>query len=147
MPGSEPTEAPEHVDVLIVGAGIAGINAAYHLTNERPGRTFVVLDALEDFGGTWLTHRFPGVRSDTELFTLGYGFKPWTGAPYAKGSEIHAYLGEVIEENDLGQHIRYGHKVLRAAWDSARAIFRSVCTVRASSAAARASISSRSPKT
>ena len=118
MPGSEPTEAPEHVDVLIVGAGIAGINAAYHLANERPSRTFVVLDALEDFGGTWLTHRFPGVRSDTELFTLGYGFKPWTGAPYAKGSEIHAYLGEVIEEQGLRPHIRYRQRVTGASWSS-----------------------------
>jgi cation diffusion facilitator CzcD-associated flavoprotein CzcO len=111
-------ETVEHLDVLVVGAGIAGIDAAYHLVHQRPGCSFAVLDALEDLGGTWLTHTFPGVRSDTEVFTLGYSHKPWTGAPYADGADIRAYLAETVEEQGLGAHIRYRHKVLAAAWSS-----------------------------
>ena len=108
----------EHVDVLVVGAGISGIGAAYHLTKERPGTRFVVLDALDGFGGTWWTHRYPGVRSDSDLFTFGYRFKPWTGAPLASAEEILKYLGEVIEENDLGSSIRYQHRITSASWSS-----------------------------
>ncbi len=76
---------PEHFDVLIVGAGISGIGAAYHLTTSVPRTSFVVLEALESFGGTWLTHRYPGIRSDSDLYTFGYRFKPWTGPPIATG--------------------------------------------------------------
>ena len=86
----------EHFDVLIVGAGISGIGAAYHLTKQCPWARFVVLDALESFGGTWRTHRFPGIRSDSDLYTYGYRFKPWTGPPLATAAEILAYMGEVI---------------------------------------------------
>ena len=75
----------EHLDVVIVGAGISGIGSAYHLTTQRPGTSFVVLDALESFGGTWLTHTYPGIRSDSDLYTFGYRFKPWTGLPIATG--------------------------------------------------------------
>src|SRR3954466_3249284 len=96
----------ENVDVLIVGAGISGIGAAYHLQDQRPGTSFVVLDALPSHGGTWWTHRYPGVRSDSDLFTLGYRFKPWAGDPIATGDQILQYLGEVIDENDLARHIR-----------------------------------------
>src|SRR5579871_1609227 len=99
----------EHFDVVIVGAGISGVGAAWHLTNQCPETRFVVLDALESFGGTWLTHRYPGIRSDSDLYTFGYRFKPWTGAPIASAKEILSYMGEVIEENDLAQHIRYKH--------------------------------------
>jgi cation diffusion facilitator CzcD-associated flavoprotein CzcO len=113
--------APEHVDVLIVGAGISGIGAAYHLQQQCPGRTFALLDALDGYGGTWRTHRYPGVRSDSDLYTFGYRFKPWTGAPIASGEEIQRYLGEVIAENDLARHIRYRHRVLAASWNSAAA--------------------------
>ena len=109
----------EHFDVLIVGAGISGIGGAYHLTQQCPGTSFVVLEAQESFGGTWLTHRYPGIRSDSDLYTFGYRFKPWTGAPIATAAEILTYMGEVIDENDLGGHIRYGHRIDRASWSSA----------------------------
>ena len=82
------SEAAEHFDVLVVGAGISGVGAAYHLTHEQPGRSFLVLDALEDFGGTWRTHKYPGIRSDSDLYTFGYRFKPWTSAPIASAAEI-----------------------------------------------------------
>ena len=108
----------EHVDVLVVGAGISGIGAAYHLTQQCPGKSFVVLDALESFGGTWWTHRYPGVRSDSYLFTFGYRFKPWKGAPLASGEEILKYMGEVIDENDLGPTIRYRHRITAARWST-----------------------------
>ena len=108
----------EHVEVLIVGAGISGIGAAYHLTQEHPDRRFVLLDALDGFGGTWWTHRYPGVRSDSDLFTFGYRFKPWKGAPLASAEEILKYMGEVIAENDLGSRIRYRHRITAASWSS-----------------------------
>lgn len=111
-------EHAEHVDVLIVGAGISGVGAAYHLTHQCPGRTFVALETQDSFGGTWLTHRYPGIRSDSDLYTFGYRFKPWVGPPIATAEEIRAYMGEVIAENDLARHIRYRHKILRARWSS-----------------------------
>jgi monooxygenase len=75
----------EHVDVLVVGAGVSGIDAAYHLRERFPERSFVVLDAQDERGGTWRTHRYPGVRSDSDLFTYGYRFKPWRGPSIAPG--------------------------------------------------------------
>lgn len=108
----------EHFDVLIVGAGISGVGAAYHLTRQCPGKSFVVLEGLESFGGTWLMHRYPGIRSDSDLYTFGYRFKPWTGPPVATGAEILAYMGEVIDENDLGRHIRYRHQIDSARWSN-----------------------------
>ena len=76
----------EHFDVLIVGAGISGVGGAYHLSTQCPDQSFVVLEALENFGGTWLMHRYPGVRSDSDLYTFGYRFKPWIGPPIATPS-------------------------------------------------------------
>ena len=111
-------EETQHIDVLVVGAGISGIGAAYHLKEQFPGKSFVVLDALDARGGTWWTHRYPGVRSDSDLFTFGYRFKPWRGASIASSEEILAYLDEVIEENDLGERIRYRHRVSEASWSS-----------------------------
>ncbi|MDP6977881.1 MAG: NAD(P)/FAD-dependent oxidoreductase [Myxococcota bacterium] len=108
----------EHFDVLIVGAGISGVGAAYHLQQQCPDKSFVVLDALEDFGGTWLTHKYPGIRSDSDLYTFGYRFKPWTGPPIATAEEILSYMNEVIEENKIDQHIRYQHEIERASWSS-----------------------------
>src|SRR5690349_22171203 len=113
----------EHFDVLIVGAGISGIGGAYHLTHQCPGTSFVVLESQESFGGTWLTHKYPGIRSDSDLFTFGYRFKPWTGAPIATAEEIRRYMGEVIEENDLARHIRYRHRIASASWSSAQNVW------------------------
>jgi cation diffusion facilitator CzcD-associated flavoprotein CzcO len=110
--------ATEHFDVLVVGAGISGIGAAYHMTTQQPGKSFVVLEALESFGGTWLTHKYPGIRSDSDLYTFGYRFKPWVGTPIATGQEILRYMGEVIEENDLARHVRYRHRITNASWSS-----------------------------
>ncbi len=108
----------EHFDVLIVGAGISGIGSAYHLKTQCPERSYVVLEALDGFGGTWRTHRYPGIRSDSDLYTFGYRFKPWTNAPIASAAEIQKYLGDVIEENDLAPHIRYRHHIESASWSS-----------------------------
>ncbi len=108
----------EHFDVLIVGAGISGVGGAYHLGQQCPDKTFVVLEHYESFGGTWWMHRYPGIRSDSDLYTFGYRFKPWTGPPIATAEEILTYMGEVIEENDLDQHIRYQHHIDKATWSS-----------------------------
>jgi cation diffusion facilitator CzcD-associated flavoprotein CzcO len=116
------TEAPvrvEHFDVVIVGAGISGVGGAYHLQHQRPGTSFVVFDKMESFGGTWLWHKYPGIRSDSDLYTFGYRFKPWMGAPIATADEILKYMDEVIDENDLGGHIRYSHGIEHAGFDSA----------------------------
>ncbi|SDN65644.1 NAD(P)/FAD-dependent oxidoreductase [Afipia sp. GAS231] len=111
--------ATEHFDVLIAGAGISGVGAAYHLAKQCPGTSFVALETQKTFGGTWSTHRYPGIRSDSDLHTFGYSFKPWTSAPIASAAEILKYMGEVIEENDLGRHIRYQHTITAAKWSSA----------------------------
>ena len=117
-PSHSTTALAPHLDVLVIGAGISGIDAAYHLKNVCPDLTFAVLDAHESFGGTWLIHTYPGVRSDTEVYTLGFPFKPWRGVPYADGSDILNYLGETIEEFSLGDSFFYGRRVDSAAWSS-----------------------------
>jgi cation diffusion facilitator CzcD-associated flavoprotein CzcO len=119
-----PSERTEHFDVLIIGAGISGIGGAYHLSKQRPEKSFLILDAQESFGGTWWTHRYPGIRSDSDLHTFGYRFKPWKGPPIATAAEILAYMGEVIAENDLARHIRYRYRVLSAAWSSRDKLWR-----------------------
>ncbi len=106
----------EHFDVLIAGAGISGIGSAYHLKQQCPEKSFVVLEALESFGGTWLMHTYPGIRSDSDLHTFGYRFKPWIGPPIASAAEILDYMGDVIEENDLAPRIRYQHKITSASF-------------------------------
>lgn len=106
----------EHFDVMIVGAGISGVGAAYHLKTQMPGTSFVALETQETFGGTWWTHKYPGIRSDSDLHTFGYRFKPWVGPPIAAASEILKYMNEVIEDNGLAKHIRYGHTIRKANW-------------------------------
>ena len=119
-PVQGPAEAEDagHVDVLIIGAGVSGIGVAHHLRDQFPERTFVILDAQDNRGGTWWTHRYPGVRSDSDLFTYGYRFKPWRGPAIAAGGEILAYLDEVIDDDDLGRHIRLRHRVTAASWST-----------------------------
>ncbi|GLZ56355.1 NAD(P)/FAD-dependent oxidoreductase [Actinomycetospora sp. NBRC 106378] len=116
----EPTDAGavEHVDVLVVGAGVAGIGAGHHLRTEFPDRSFLILDAHPDRGGTWWTHRYPGARSDSDLFTYGYRHKPWRGPSIASSGEILTYLDEVIDEDRLGERIRYRHRVVSTSWSS-----------------------------
>jgi len=109
---------PEHVDVLVIGAGLSGIAAGYHLQQLDPPRSFLIVDAEPSFGGTWLTHTYPGLRSDSDLFTFGFGFKPWTGRPIASGEEIRQYLAEAVQEHDLRPHMRFGCRVTEARWSS-----------------------------
>src|SRR6202161_2844513 len=116
--GAEEIQDAGHVDVLIVGAGVSGIGVAHHFLDQFPDRTFVILDAQDNRGGTWWTHRYPGVRSDSDLFTYGYRFKPWRGPAIAAGGEILAYLDEVIDDDDLGRHIRLRHQVTAASWST-----------------------------
>ncbi|MFT7648906.1 MAG: cation diffusion facilitator CzcD-associated flavoprotein CzcO [Candidatus Poriferisodalaceae bacterium] len=118
-PAGDSFSAQTHFDVLIVGAGISGIGGAYHLKDQCPGKTFTILETQESFGGTWRTHKYPGIRSDSDLYTFGYRFKPWTGTPIASAEEIRKYMGEVIDENDIADHIRYQHKITAAEWSSA----------------------------
>src|SRR4051812_49954570 len=108
----------EHFDVLIAGAGISGVGAAYHLATQCPGTSFVALETQKTFGGTWTTHRYPGIRSDSDLHTFGYSFKPWVGPPIATADEILAYMNEEIDENDIARHIRYKHRINSTSWSS-----------------------------
>ncbi|MGE4322651.1 MAG: flavin-containing monooxygenase [Sphingobium sp.] len=119
---NKPSEPVDGIfDVIILGAGLSGIGSAYHLQTQCPDKSYVVLEGLESYGGTWLVHRYPGVRSDSDLYTFGYRFKPWLKSPIAPASEILDYIGEVIEENDIGRHIRYRHRVGQASWSSEEA--------------------------
>ncbi|MEQ8861670.1 MAG: NAD(P)/FAD-dependent oxidoreductase [Pseudomonadales bacterium] len=105
-----------HVDVLIVGAGISGIGSAYHLQDQCPDKSYLILEMKDTFGGTWETHKYPGIRSDSDLYTFGYRFKPWIGPPIASGEAILEYMGEVIEENGIDENIRYGHRITRCSY-------------------------------
>ena len=120
---SSTTSEAEHFDVLIVGAGISGVGGAVHLQQQCPDKRFVILETQGSFGGTWLTHKYPGIRSDSDLYTFGYRFKPWSGKPIATAEAIREYMEEVIEENHLAGHIRYHHRVERASWDSDSALW------------------------
>jgi len=112
----------EHVDVLIVGAGISGIGAAYYLQKEHPGRSYAILEARGATGGTWDLFRYPGIRSDSDLHTFGYEFKPWRDEDaIASADKILAYLRQTSAENNIDAKIRFHHKVLGAAWSSAEA--------------------------
>jgi monooxygenase len=113
---------PEHVDVLIVGAGLSGIGAACRLRTECPGKTFAVLEARDTIGGTWDLFRYPGVRSDSDMFTLSYRFRPWTGtASIADGWSIRRYIEETAREYHVPDRIRFHHRVVSAEWSSADA--------------------------
>ena len=106
------------VDVLIVGAGISGVGAAYHLQKHCPDKSYAIVEARAAVGGTWDSFRYPGIRSDSDMFTFGFKWKPWTGVPIATAGEILRYLNAAIDENDLRRHIRLSHPVRSAAWNS-----------------------------
>jgi cation diffusion facilitator CzcD-associated flavoprotein CzcO len=112
----------EHVDVLIVGAGLSGIGAGYHLQADCPGKTYAILEARAASGGTWDLFRYPGVRSDSDMYTLGYSFKPWSEAKaIADGPSILDYVRDTAREHGIDDHIRFDHRVVRAEWSTADA--------------------------
>jgi cation diffusion facilitator CzcD-associated flavoprotein CzcO len=114
--------ATEHVDVLIVGAGLSGVGAGCHLRRECPDKSFMLLEARDSIGGTWDLFRYPGIRSDSDMYTLGYIFKPWEEAEaIADGPSILSYVKETAREYGVDERIRTGHKVVGAEWSSAEA--------------------------
>ena len=118
-PSSTVTDSASHVDVLIVGAGLSGIGAAVHLSSKCPRKTYAILEAREAIGGTWDLFRYPGIRSDSDMYTLGYAFKPWKEAKsLADGPSILKYVRETAREHNVERHIRFRHKVKHAAWSS-----------------------------
>ncbi|MEY3447413.1 MAG: hypothetical protein RIR45_2168 [Pseudomonadota bacterium] len=119
---SEPQQG--RFDVLIVGAGLSGIGAAVHLQKECPGKSFAILEGRESMGGTWDLFRYPGIRSDSDMYTLGYSFRPWTQAKaIADGPSILKYIQDTALEHGLGRHIRYATRVVGASWSSAKALW------------------------
>ena len=114
--------ADEHLDVLIVGAGISGIDAAYHLQKSCPGKSWAILEARDAIGGTWDLFRYPGIRSDSDMYTLGFPFRPWTrDKAIADGPDIKAYIEETAREFGIDRRIRFRHRATEASWSSAEA--------------------------
>jgi monooxygenase len=112
----------EHLDVLIVGAGLSGIGAGYHLQSECPGKSYAILEARERSGGTWDLFTYPGIRSDSDMYTLGYSFRPWEDAKsIADGPSILRYVRQTAGDHGIDRKIRFGHRVVRAEWSSADA--------------------------
>jgi cation diffusion facilitator CzcD-associated flavoprotein CzcO len=122
LPPSGDATAPEHLDVVVVGAGLSGIGAACRLRAEHPGRSFALLEARDRLGGTWDLFRYPGVRSDSDMFTLGYSFKPWRDPQsIADGPSVLAYIHETAREFGVDRHVRLRTRVVSADWSSADA--------------------------
>ena len=112
----------EHLDVVIVGAGLSGIGAGSQLAMKCPGKTYAVLEARNAIGGTWDLFRYPGIRSDSDMFTLGYAFRPWTDPKaIADGPSILRYVRDTAREHRVDEKVRFGHRVVRAEWSSADA--------------------------
>ena len=112
----------EHVDVLVVGAGLSGIGAGHHLQAKCPGKTYAIVEGRERIGGTWDLFRYPGVRSDSDMFTLGYSFRPWTEAKaIADGPAILNYINDTAKTGGIDKHIRFNHAVKRATWSTPEA--------------------------
>ena len=112
----------DHVDFLIVGAGLSGIGAACHFHEQFPERTYTILESRDAIGGTWDLFRYPGIRSDSDMYTLGYKFRPWLGEKaIADGPSILDYVRDTAAEYGIDEHVRYGHRVLEAWWDTASA--------------------------
>ncbi|WP_220446207.1 flavin-containing monooxygenase [Microbulbifer harenosus] len=118
------TQSPLYFDVLIVGAGISGIGAACHLRRRCPSLSFAILEMRSDLGGTWDLFRYPGIRSDSDMYTLGYSFRPWPEPKaIAEGKDIKRYIRDTAREVGVEQHIRYRHKVLAANWHSEKCLW------------------------
>ena len=112
----------DHVDVIVVGAGLSGVGAVAHLQDRCPDLTWTVLEAREAVGGTWDLFRYPGVRSDSDMFTLGYAFRPWTSTTaIADGATIRTYIADTARERGIDRAVRFGHRVIAADWCSATA--------------------------
>ena len=112
------SKAP-HFDVLIIGAGLSGIGAAHHLQTRCPGRSYAILESRSRIGGTWDLFRYPGVRSDSDMYTLGYSFRPWEQPKaIADGPSILKYVQDAARDGGIEQHIRFGHQVKRASWST-----------------------------
>ena len=112
----------EHVDVLIVGAGLSGIGAGHYIQTKCPWATYAIFEARDAIGGTWDLFRYPGIRSDSDMYTLGYSFRPWTGEKaIADGDSILQYIEDTATESGIDRHIRFNHRIVRAEWDSADA--------------------------
>ena len=115
---------PEHFDIVIVGSGLSGIDAAYHLQTSCPSKSFVILESRDAIGGTWDLFRYPGIRSDSDMYTLGYPFRPWlSNAAIADGPAIRSYIRETAEAYGIDRKIRFGHRVTSASWSSADALW------------------------
>ncbi len=124
----------EHFDVLIIGAGLSGIDAAHHLRKFCPSKSYVILDQRERIGGTWDLFRYPGIRSDSDMLTMGYSFRPWTSPKaISPGDAIRDYITDVARDEGIDRHIRFGHRIERAAWSSENACW-TVKALRKSSA-------------
>ena len=123
----EPLEAssrPDHFDVVVIGAGLSGIGAAHHLHTSLPDKTVAILESRDAIGGTWDLFRYPGVRSDSDMFTLGYAFRPWLGEnSIADGASIRDYVRDTAVSAGLDRKIRFGHKLLRASWSSGASVW------------------------
>jgi monooxygenase len=115
---------PEHFDIIIVGSGLSGIDAAYHLQTSCRRKSYVILESREAIGGTWDLFRYPGIRSDSDMFTFGYSFRPWqSSAAIGDGESIRTYIRETAEAYGIDRRIRFGHRVTRASWSSADAVW------------------------
>lgn len=118
MAGDHHAGSPEHLDLVVIGAGLSGIGAAHHFSTAFPDRSYAVLEARGAIGGTWDLFRYPGVRSDSDMVTLGYRFRPWTDpTTMAGGAEIREYVVDTAREGGIDRHVRFHHRVRRADWD------------------------------
>ena len=114
--------ALEHFDVLIMGAGLSGIDAAHHLQKLCPSKSYVILEQRERIGGTWDLFRYPGIRSDSDMLTMGYSFRPWTSPKaISPGDDIREYITDTARDEGIDRHIRFRHRIERAAWSSEEA--------------------------
>src|SRR5579872_6511426 len=111
-----------HFDVIIVGSGLSGVDAAYHVQTYCPGKSYIILEARDAIGGTWDLFRYPGIRSDSDMYTFGYSFRPWhTNAAIADGASIRSYIRDTAQAFGIDRKIYFQHRVKRASWSSAAA--------------------------